>query len=70
MPIQPPRTISEGAVWLVILIAIVGCVYVAANAFGIGIPQWVVTLFWIVVACVVIVGVIRFLAGVGGGSAP
>jgi hypothetical protein len=64
---QPPRTIAGWAIWLVILIAIVAAVYVAANAFGVVIPSWVVTLFWICIAAVVVIGVIRFLASLGSG---
>jgi amino acid transporter len=64
---QPPRTIAGYAIWLVIVIAIVACVYVAARAFGVIIPAWIVTLFWIVIAAVVVIGVIRFLAGLGSG---
>jgi hypothetical protein len=64
---QPPRTIAGWAIWLVILIAIVAAVYVAANAFGVAIPSWVVTLFWICIAAVIVIGVIRFLASLGSG---
>jgi hypothetical protein len=67
---KTPTTIAGWAIWVVILIAIVACVYVAAQAFGVAIPQWVITLFWICVAAMVVVAVIRFLAGLGGGSAP
>jgi hypothetical protein len=64
---QPPRTIAGWAIWLVILIAIVAAVYVAAQAFGIVIPSWIITLFWICVAAMVVIGVIRFLASLGSG---
>ncbi len=67
-PIQTPTSIAGWAIWVVICLAIVAAVYVAANAFGIAIPVWVVTLFWICVAAAIVVAVIRFLASLGGGT--
>lgn len=60
-----PTTIAGWAIWIVIAAAIVAAMYVALTAFGIGIPSWVITLFWICVVAVVVVAVIRFLAGLG-----
>jgi hypothetical protein len=65
--VELPRTIAGWAIWLVILIAVVAAVYVGAGAMGVAIPRWVVTLFWIVIAAVVVIGVIRFLASLGSG---
>ncbi len=67
-PIQKPTTIAGWAIWLVITFAIVACVYVAANAFQMVIPWWIVTLFWICVGAAIIVAVITFLASLGGSS--
>jgi thiosulfate reductase cytochrome b subunit len=64
---QPPRTLAGYAIWLVIVIAIVAAVYVAATAFGVHIPSWIITLFWICVAAMVVIAVIRFLASLGSG---
>lgn len=60
-----PTTISGWAIWLVIAAAICAVVYVALTTFGIGIPAWVVTVFWILVVAVVIVAAIKFLASLG-----
>ncbi len=65
--IQPPKTIAGWAIWFVIFIAILACVYVAANAFGIAIPQWVITLLWICGGAVAVILAIRFLASLGSG---
>jgi hypothetical protein len=45
----------------IIIAAIVAVVYVILNRMGIQIPSWVVTLFWIIVAAVVGILVVRFL---------
>jgi hypothetical protein len=68
MTFQTPTTLAGWAIWIVITIAIVACVVVAARAFGIIFPSWLFTLFWIVVAAAIVVAVIRFLAGLGGGN--
>ena len=65
---RTPNTIAGWAIWLVICAAIIAAVYVACQQFGIIIPGWIITLFWICVAAALIVAVIRFLASLGGGS--
>jgi hypothetical protein len=65
---QPPRTIAGWAIFIVILIAIVAAVYVAAQAFGIIIPPWIITLLWICVGAAIVVAVIKFLASLWGGG--
>lgn len=59
-----PSSIGEWAIAIVIVAAMVALVYVALKQFGIAIPQWVQTVFWILVAAVVIVGAIRFLMSI------
>lgn len=49
-------------VLIVIIAACVAIMYVALKQFGVGIPQWVVQIFWIcIIACVAIFA-IRFVA--------
>jgi hypothetical protein len=67
-PIQTPTTISGWAIWLVITLAIIAVVFVAANAFGIAIPSWVITGLWICGAAAFLVAVIMFLGRLGGGA--
>jgi hypothetical protein len=68
--LQTPKTITGWAIWLVILFAIIACVYVAATQFGITIPPWIVTLFWIVLAAAGVILAIRLLSGMGGSNSP
>ncbi len=46
---------------IVILAGVVAIVYVALNQFGIGIPDWVKKVFWIVVVVFVCVFAIKVL---------
>ncbi len=55
--------IAEIAIAIVIIAAIVALVYVALRQFGVGIPQWVQTVFWIIVVAFVIIFAIRLVAG-------
>jgi hypothetical protein len=50
---------------LVIIAAIVAVVYVALLQFGIAIPGWVVTVFWVLVVATVLVAAIKFLLRLG-----
>jgi amino acid transporter len=65
---QTPKTFAGWAKWIVICIAIVAVVFVAANAFGVAIPSWIITLLWICVGAAVVIGVITFLASLGSVS--
>ena len=47
---------------VVILAACIGITYVALRVFGITIPEWVIKIFWIVVAAIVAIAAIRFVA--------
>ena len=53
--------IGEFAIAIIIVAAIVACVYLAFRQFGIQIPAFVVTIFWILVCAVVCILAIRFL---------
>lgn len=53
---------SDWAVLIVILGAIIGLVLIAIKQFGLTIPSWAIQVFWLVVAAVVIIVAIRFVA--------
>jgi len=53
--------IGEIAIYIVIVAAVVALVYVALRQFGITIPPWVVTVFWILVVAFVIIFAIRLV---------
>lgn len=67
---RTPTSVAEWAIWIVIAIAIIAVVYVMAQVAGIVIPGWIITLLWICLAAFVVVGVIRFLASLGGPPPP
>ncbi len=46
---------------VVIIAACVALVYVALNKFGVGIPDWVIQVFWIVVVAFVVIFAIRLV---------
>ncbi len=47
---------------IIIVAACVGVLYVVLGVFGFKVPPWVITIFWIVVAAVVAIMAIRFIA--------
>jgi hypothetical protein len=49
------------AVMVVIIAAVIGIVLVALNVFGVAIPSWAVTIFWIIVVAAVAIGAIKLL---------
>lgn len=51
------------AITIVIIAAVVALVYVALRQFGVAIPQWVQTVFWIVVVAAVVIFAIKIVAG-------
>ncbi len=55
-------SIVDMAIAVVIIAAIVGLVYVALNQFGVGIPAWVIQVFWILVVAFVVIFAIRLIA--------
>jgi len=56
-------TLVEIAIAVVIVAAVVALVYVALQQFGIGVPEWVKKVFWIVVVAVVVILAIKLVAG-------
>jgi hypothetical protein len=48
-------------IFVIIIAACVGIMYVALNQFGVSIPGWVVQMFWIVIVAFVAIFAIRVL---------
>lgn len=55
-------TITQWAIAVVVVIAIVALVYLAANVMGVAIPGWIVTVFWICAAAFIIIGAIKLVS--------
>lgn len=55
-------TLADYAIAVVVLLAIVALVYIAARAFGTPLPQWFFQVVGIVVAAVIVIVAIRFIA--------
>ena len=55
--------IAHLLILIVVVAALIALMYVALNYFGVGIPSWVVRIFWIVVVAVVVIYAIRLLVG-------
>ncbi len=53
--------IGQIAIAIVIIAAVVALVYVALNQFGVGIPAWVIKIFWILVVAFVVILAIRLV---------
>lgn len=53
----------ELAIYVVIVAAVAALVYVALRQFGIGIPEWVKQVIWIVVVAFVVIVAIKLVAG-------
>ena len=58
-----PGGLAGTAIWIVAALAIVGLVLLAARAFKVPIPEWILQVCWICLAAVVIITAIRFVAG-------
>lgn len=56
-------SITEIAIMIVVIAAVVALVYVALKQFGVSIPEWVKQVFWIVVVAFVVIFAIRLVAG-------
>jgi hypothetical protein len=57
----PSAGIGQWAIWAVAVLAVLAIVYVAARAFGVAIPGWLIQVLWIVLAAVVCILAIRFV---------
>jgi len=68
MPVPPISQWTFGQILIVAIVfaACIGITYVALNAFGIVIPSWAVTIFWIVVVAFVAIVAIKFLLSLLG----
>lgn len=56
--------IGEIVIAVILIAAVVAILFIAVNAMGVQIPNWVVQIFWVVVIAVVAILAIRFLLGV------
>ncbi len=56
-------SISDIAIAIIIIGAIIAVVYVGLRKMGTPIPDWVIQIFWILVVAVVCILAIRFLSG-------
>lgn len=54
-------SLQDMLIAIVIIAAAVALVYVALRQFGVGIPPWVVQVFWIVVVAIVVIFAIRLV---------
>ncbi len=54
-------TLVHLIVMVIIIAAVVGVMYVILNKMGVAIPDWIVKIFWILVAAVVGIVAIKFL---------
>lgn len=52
---------GEMAIAVVIVAAVVALVWVALRQFGVGIPAWVIQVFWILVVAFVVILAIRLV---------
>lgn len=57
-------SLGQLAIMVVVILAVCGLVLVATRAFGVVIPQWLVSVVAIVVAAVVIIAAIRLVMSV------
>lgn len=54
-------TVAHWAVVLILICGVIGVLFVVVRATGVAIPPFVITIFWIVLACVIGVAAIHFL---------
>jgi hypothetical protein len=59
--------IPQLAIMLILACAVVGIAFVIIKQTGVQIPQWVITVFWILCAALVGIAAIRFLMGAAVG---
>lgn len=55
-------------IWAVIVAGAIGILIVVAGVAGIVVPHFIVTILWIVLAVVIAVLAIRFIASIGSGG--
>lgn len=58
-----PGGLAGLAITLIVFLAIAAIVVVASRAMGVAPPAWLIQLFWILVAAVVCIAAVRFVAG-------
>jgi hypothetical protein len=60
--IQMPTSILGWIIWLIIIIAAVGVLYVVIGVAGVTIPAWIITIGWILAVAFVAIAAIKFLS--------
>lgn len=58
--------VAHWAIILIVIAGIVGIAYVVFRQAGIAIPGFVVTIFWILLACILGILAVKFLVGQAG----
>lgn len=56
-------TVVHWAIIAIVIAGVIGIVFVAAKQAGVAIPGFVITIFWILVCCIVAIVAIKLLAG-------
>lgn len=56
------QVIAQWAIWLIIVCGIVALAVIGFRVLGVSPPAWVIQAFWVVVAVVVLVVLVKFLA--------
>ncbi len=57
----PGWSLIEVVVAIIIIAAVIAVMYIALRQFGVGIPPWVIQIFWVVVVAFVAIFAIRLL---------
>jgi hypothetical protein len=63
-------TITNVILAIIIIAAMIGVMFVALQVFGVTIPSWAVTIFWICVVAFVACIAVKFIASMFGGGPP
>lgn len=56
-------TLTDLAIMIVVIAAVVALVWIALRQFGIAIPPWVMNVFWVVCVAFVVILAIKLVAG-------
>jgi len=56
-------SLVQVVIFAIVICAVIGIALVAIRQSGVAIPQWAITIFWIVVVAIVAIFAIKFLVG-------
>ncbi len=70
LPAWNNQSFGQIVINIIIIAAIVACLYAALQFFGIAIPHLIVTLSWIVLAAFAVILAIKFLMNMSWGPGP